>query len=95
LQNEKQEYFKMKLLVALFLCLTVAFTVYGQRVVKNWTGLKCGIDSQKLYDRSFKLDTCNDYCISDYAGNADSGQCVYNSDGYGECKCKFQPMIGK
>lgn len=94
LKKKYQKHSKMKLVTVLLLCLVVVLTAYGQRQIPSWTGKKCGMESQKLYDRSLGLDTCNDYCTSSYASFADSGRCELNASGYGECYCKFQPMIG-
>lgn len=76
----------MKVQMVLLVCIVVALSsVQGQK--QDWSGQKCGIDNQQLYDRSLKLDTCNDYCRSSYY-NWHKGKCEINN-GYGECRCYF------
>lgn len=55
-------------------------SVHGQGA--TWTGKKCGIDNQQLYDIS---SSCNDYCKSI---GWQYGKCEINK-GYGECLCGF------
>lgn len=78
----------MKRQIVLFVCLVVALSaVYGQTGLK-YTGQKCGVDNQQLYDRSLNLNTCNDYCQSSLGGNFHFGFCELHN-GYGECKCGY------
>ncbi|KAJ6644290.1 hypothetical protein Bhyg_09257, partial [Pseudolycoriella hygida] len=52
---------KMKTIMILFVTLVITSSiVQGQTQV--WTGLKCGMDNDKLYDRSLGIDTCLEYC---------------------------------
>lgn len=74
----------MKVQIILLVCLMLALSsVKGQG--RKWTGQKCGMDNQKLYDRTLNLDTCNDYCLSI---SWHYGICEINK-GYGECYCGF------
>lgn len=66
--------------LALMLC---SVSVQGQAADPIWTGLKCGMDNDKLYDRSLNIDTCKQYCYLRYFK---LGKCELNN-GYGECKC--------
>lgn len=54
----------------------------------KWTGLKCGVDNQKMYDRNLGADTCKDYCVANSGRGLWNGLCEINN-GYGECKCTF------
>lgn len=80
----------MKVHIVLFLCLVYVLSVYGQTQV--WTGLKCGMDNQKLYDRSYYndygIDTCAQYCSHAMPGTGQFGSCQINN-GYGECRCGY------
>lgn len=76
----------MKSQTILLICLMAAFSVVNGQY-DLWTGLKCGMDNQKLYDRSYNLDTCDDYCV---AGKFHYGRCEINN-GYGECRCFYNP----
>lgn len=73
----------MKLQIVLLICLTVSLTSVLATDYPSWSEQKCGIDNQKVYDRSLNFDTCNDLCV---ARNARSGSCVLHN-GYGECQC--------
>lgn len=77
--------------MVLFLCVIITLS---SAQVPRWTNQRCGIDNQKIYDRTLGLgiDTCNDYCRSPLV-IADSGSCVLNN-GYGECLCVITSMIG-
>ncbi|KAJ6639748.1 hypothetical protein Bhyg_12495 [Pseudolycoriella hygida] len=77
----------MKKQIFLLACLLAVLSVQAQRDLK-WSGMKCGVDNHKIYDRSLGLDTCSDYCKSPKSGlTANFGYCTLNSSGYGECKC--------
>lgn len=75
----------MKVQIVVFFCLAFALAlVQGQN--DRWTRLKCGMENQKLYDRTLGLDTCNDYCVARISPGYWRGQCEINN-GYGECRC--------
>lgn len=76
----------MKLCIVLTVCIIMVASVYGDEV-PYWTGQKCGVESNKLYDRQLGYDTCTDYCKgSNENPKLLSGRCEINN-GYGECKC--------
>lgn len=79
----------MKLLITLLFSLALSLvSVHG--LSDTWTGLKCGIDNQQMYDRGLgtNIDTCNDYCQAKMHPGIWSGRCELN-DGYGECYCRL------
>lgn len=75
----------MKIQIVLFVCLAITL-VQGQTQV--WTGLKCGMDDDKLYDRTLDIDTCALYCAHAMPGIGQYGSCQLNNR-YGECRCGY------
>lgn len=75
----------MKIKHCLLVCFVFALSsVHGQNT--KWTGYKCSVSSQQLYDRSLpNIDTCADYCRSPLVA-WHIGRCEINN-GYGECLC--------
>lgn len=68
----------------MMMCLIMVISLVNGQAL-TWTGKKCGVDNQGLYDTSLRLATCNDYCKSI---NWHSGKCTLNQ-GYGECLCEL------
>lgn len=81
-------------IVALACLLAVLLSSVQAQDNARWSGTKCGIDDQKIDDRSLGFDTCNDYCSSPMLEVANFGYCALNSSGYGECKCGLQGTMG-
>lgn len=74
----------MKVHIIFFMCLV--FILSSVQSDEVWSGKKCGIDSQKLYDQSLGIATCSEYCAYVMTGTRTWGSCKLNA-GYGECYC--------
>lgn len=70
------------------LVLLISLVVILASVEAEWTGKKCGVDNQKMYDRTLNADTCDDYCAILKIRGVWNGKCEINN-GFGECNCIF------
>lgn len=70
------------------LVLLISLAVILSSVEADWTGKKCGMDNQRMYDPDLKGITCDDYCALIKVRGVWNGKCKINK-GYGECDCTF------